>query len=167
MSSLIDFFNNHETDKGLSHKNNLIKRNIIAYMAVNGEITLAELTKELKISIPTITKLVQELVDENIVSDLGKVETQGGRRPNVYGLTSSTLYFAGVHVGRDRMTCVITDLHNNLVYEVTYEDFELTDREQCLDTICDNIVNFLENCAPMAAALRRNSSLVQLFSLAS
>ena len=146
MSSLIDFFNNHETDKGLSHKNNLIKRNIIAYMAVNGEITLAELTKELKISIPTITKLVQELVDENIVSDLGKVETQGGRRPNVYGLTSSTLYFAGVHVGRDRMTCVITDLHNNLVYEVTYEDFELTDREQCLDTICDNIVNFLDNC---------------------
>ena len=146
MSSLIDFFNNHETDKGLSHKNNLIKRNIIAYMAVNGEITLAELTKELKISIPTITKLVQELVDENIVSDLGKVETQGGRSPNVYGLTSSTLYFAGVHVGRDRMTCVITDLHNNLVYEVTYEDFELTDREQCLDTICDNIVNFLENC---------------------
>ena len=83
MSSLIDFFNNQATDKGLSHKNNLIKRNIIAYMAVNGEVTLAELTKELKISVPTITKLVQELVDENIVSDLGKVETQGGRRPNV------------------------------------------------------------------------------------
>ena len=147
MSSLIDFFNNHESDKGLSHKNNLIKRNIIAYMAVNGEITLAELTKELKISIPTITKLVQELVDEDIVSDLGKVETQGGRRPNVYGLTSSALYFAGVHVGRDRMTCVITDLHNNLVYETTYEDFELTDREQCLDLICDNIAEFLNNCS--------------------
>ena len=148
MISLAKFFNIDPDDnlKGITHKNNIIKRNIIAYMAVNGEITLAELTKELKISIPTITKLVQELVDENIVSDLGKVETQGGRRPNVYGLTSSTLYFAGVHVGRDRMTCVITDLHNNLVYEVTYEDFELTDREQCLDTICDNIVNFLENC---------------------
>ncbi len=146
MSSLIDFFNNHESDKGLSHKNNLIKRNIIAYMAVNGEITLAELTKELKISIPTITKLVQELVDEDIVSDLGKVETQGGRRPNVYGLTSSALYFAGVHVGRDRMICVITDLHNNLVYETTYKDFELTDREQCLDLICDNVAHFLNNC---------------------
>ena len=146
MSSLIDFFNNHESDKGLSHKNNLIKRNIIAYMAVNGEITLAELTKELKISIPTITKLVQELVDEDIVSDLGKVETQGGRRPNVYGLTSSALYFAGVHVGRDSMTCVITDLQNNLVYEVVYDDFELVDRESCLDQICNNIVKFLDEC---------------------
>ena len=76
MSSLIDFFNNQDTEKGLSHKNNLIKRNVIAYMAANGEVTLAELTKELKISVPTITKLVQELVDEGIVSDLGKVETQ-------------------------------------------------------------------------------------------
>ena len=76
MSSLIDFFNNQATDKGLSHKNNLIKRNIIAYMVTNEEVTLAELTKELKISIPTMTKLVQELVDENIVSDLGPLSRQ-------------------------------------------------------------------------------------------
>ena len=146
MSSLIDFFNNQATDKGLSHKNNIIKRNIIAYMVTNGEVTLAELTKELKISIPTMTKLVQELVDEDIVSDLGKVETSGGRRPNVYGLTCSTLYFAGVHVGRDRMTCVITDMQNNMVYESVYDDFELTDRESCLDAICVNINKFLEEC---------------------
>ncbi|MBQ5690377.1 MAG: ROK family transcriptional regulator [Alistipes sp.] len=146
MSSLIDFFNNQAGDSGLSHKNNLIKRNIIAYMATNGEVTLAELTKELKISIPTMTKLVQELVDEDIVSDLGKVETQGGRRPNVFGLTCSTLYFAGVHVGRDRMTCVITDLQNNLVYERVFDDFELVDREQCLDLICENALCFLNEC---------------------
>ncbi len=146
MSSLIDFFNNQETDKGLSHKNNLIKRSIIAHMATNGEVTLAELTKELKISVPTITKLVQELVDEDIVLDLGKVETPGGRRPNVFGLASSTIYFAGVHVGRDKMRCVITDLQNNLVSEAVYEDFELVDREQCLESICDNIAAFLGNC---------------------
>ena len=105
MTSLTEFFNNHEEDalKGISHKNNIIKRNIIAHMAVNGECTLSELTKELHISVPTITKLVQELVDENIVSDLGKVETPGGRRPNIFGLASSAIYFAGVNVGRDNM----------------------------------------------------------------
>ncbi len=146
MSSLIDFFNNTANETGLSHKNNIIKRSIIAYIATNGEVTLAELTKELKISVPTITKLVQELVNENIVSDLGKVETPGGRRPNIFGLTNSTIYFAGVHVGRDRMNCVITDLQNNMIYEVTYEDFELVDREQCLETICANIERFLSEC---------------------
>ena len=146
MSSLIDFFNNTANNTGLSHKNNIIKRNIIAYMATHGEVTLAELTKELKISVPTITKLVQELADENIVNDLGKVETPGGRRPNVFGLTSSTIYFAGVHVGRDRMNCVITDLQNNMIYEVTYDDFELIDSEQCLEIICENIEKFIREC---------------------
>ena len=146
MSSLIDFFNNTANNTGLSHKNNIIKRNIIAYMATHGEVTLAELTKELKISVPTITKLVQELADENIVNDLGKVETPGGRRPNVFGLTSSTIYFAGVHVGRDRMNCVITDLQNNMIYEVTYDDFELIDSEQCLEIICENITRFINEC---------------------
>ena len=119
MTSLTEFFNKHEDDalKGISHKNSIIKRNIIAYMAVNGECTLSELTKELHISVPTITKLVQELVDENIVTDLGKVETPGGRRPNIFGLANSAIYFAGVNVGRDNMTFLITDLQNNIIKE--------------------------------------------------
>lgn len=147
MTSLIDFFNHQETEnKGLSHKNNLIKRSIIAYMAVNGESTLAELTKELRISVPTITKLVQELAEEGIVSDLGKVETPGGRRPNVYGLTNSTIYFAGINIGRDRMTYVITDLQNNIIQEVVDDTFELTDRSQCLERICSNIEHFINTC---------------------
>ena len=118
MSSLTEFFNIQPSDniKGIAHKNNIIKRNIIAYMAVNGESTLAELTKELHISVPTITKLVQELIDENIVNDLGKVETPGGRRPNVFGLANSAIYFVGVNVGRDNMTYVITDLQNNIIH---------------------------------------------------
>ncbi len=147
MSSLIDFFNNQATEnKGLSHKNNVIKRSIIAYMAVNGESTLAELTKELRISVPTITKLVQELADEGIVNDLGKVETPGGRRPNVFGLTNTTIYFIGINVGRDKMTYVVTDLQNNIIQEVTDDSFELSDRTQCLERICSNIENFVNTC---------------------
>ena len=112
MTSLTEFFNKHEDDalKGISHKNSIIKRNIIAHMAVNGECTLSELTKQLHISVPTITKLVQELVEENIVTDNGKVETPGGRRPNIYGLANSAIYFVGVNVGRDFMGYVVTDL---------------------------------------------------------
>ena len=93
MTSLTEFFVKHEDEtlKGVSHKNSIIKRNIIAYMALNGEATLSELTRELHISVPTMTKLVQELVDDLIVIDLGKVETPGGRRPNVFGLANSAI----------------------------------------------------------------------------
>ena len=146
MASLIDYFNVTESDmpqKGVSYKNNLIKRSIIAYMAVKGECTLADLMRELHISIPTITKLVQDLVDDGIVTDQGKVETSGGRRPNIYGLANAEVYFAGVNVGRDSMNYILIDLQNRVVFERNDSDFELTDRPQCLDRICANIDAFL------------------------
>ena len=145
MTSLAKYFN-IDADanlKGITHKNNIIKRNIIAYMAINGESTLSELTRELHISVPTMTKLVQELVDDSIVIDLGKVETPGGRRPNVFGLANSAIYFAGINVARDHMAYVITDLQNNIIHEHTDNTFELVDRPQCLERICQNIENFI------------------------
>ncbi len=148
MNTLKDFFNStaNSTEKGVSQKNNVIKRSIIAYMAVNGESTLSELTKELHISVPTITKLVQELVDVDIVADLGKIETLGGRRPNVFGLVNSAIYFVGVTVGRESVYYVVTDLHNNIITQSYDPSFELIDRMQCLDTICDGIESFIAGC---------------------
>lgn len=148
MSSIAEFFNNkpNERLKGITQKNNIIKRNIIAYMAINGECTFSELTKELHVSIPTITKLIQELVDANIVNDLGKVETSGGRRPNAFGLANTSMYFVGVNVGRDNMSYVVTDLQNNIIKEVIDNSFELQNRPQCLEKICSNIEDFVETC---------------------
>ena len=148
MTSLAKFFNiDAEANlKGITHKNNIIKRNIIAYMALNGECILSELTRELHISVPTMTKLVQELVDDHIVNDLGKVETPGGRRPNVFGLANSAIYFIGINVGRDHMTYVVTDLQNNVISEQRDNAFELVDRPQCLERICQNSESFVANC---------------------
>ncbi len=146
MTTLKDFFNNAESEnlKGISQKNSLIKRSIIAHMALHGECTLSELTKELHISVPTITKLVQELTEESIVSDFGKVETTGGRRPNVFGLTSSALYFVGVNIGRSALSFVITDIQNNIIEEYADTTFELIDRPSYLDQIAQNINQFIE-----------------------
>ena len=148
MVTLTEFFyhDSSENLKGISHKNSLLKRNIIAYMAVNGECTLSELTKELHISVPTMTKLVQELVDDNIVLDLGKVETPGGRRPNIFGLANSAIYFAGVNVSRDSITYLITDLQNNIIKEEIDTTFELLDRPQCMEHICNDIERFIASC---------------------
>ena len=47
MASLTEFFNNEPNEKlkGVTHKNIAIKRNIIAYMAINGECSHSELRK--------------------------------------------------------------------------------------------------------------------------
>ena len=145
MVSLKEFFNQHDDDiqKGISHKNNLIKRNVLAYMAVNGQCTLADLSKELHVSIPTMTKLVNELVEESIITDNGKVETPGGRRPNIFGLANSAIYFAGVDVKRGYIEFVITDLKNNIIVEDREDNFELADTERSLEKMCAAIEKFM------------------------
>ena len=85
-------------------------------------------------------------MDEYIVTDLGKVETPGGRRPNIFGLANSAIYFVGVNVGRDNMRFMVTDLQNNIIKEENDFTFELQDRPQCLERICTNIENFIASC---------------------
>ena len=148
MTSLKEFFNQQYNDisRGISHKNNIIKRSIIAYMIMNGETTISDLAKFIHISVPTITKLINELVEGGIVTDNGKIETIGGRRPNVFGIANSTIYFAGIEVGRDFIICVVTDLKNNVVYTTVYKDFILDDSAESLENICTTIDGFLDNC---------------------
>lgn len=148
MISLQDFFStpSQENTKGIVQKNNILKRNIIAHMAIKGQCTLAELSKELHISIPTVTKLVEELVQENIITDLGKIETNGGRRPNIFGLTDSAIYFAGIEISRDQIVSVVTDLKNHVITTHRDLDFQLDDTPECLENICDKAEAFLDGC---------------------
>ncbi len=148
MVSLQEFFDKHEDDlqKGIDHKNNLIKRNIVSYMAVNGPSTLAELTQKLHVSIPTMTKLVGELVEDRLGTENGKIETNGGRRPNVYGLTNTAIYFAGINIARDNIQFVVTDIKNEIIVSREENDFVLTDTPVCLKRICASIENFIATC---------------------
>ena len=148
MVSLKQFFNQHDESpqKGITHKNNLLKRNIIAYMVTHGECTLSELTRQLHISIPTMTKLVSELVDEHIVVDNGKIETSGGRRPNIFGLANTAIYFAGIDVCRDRIGFIVSDLKNNIIVSGTETDFRLNDTPECLEDLLARIERFMAGC---------------------
>lgn len=119
MAELKQYFAASEsaTPKG---RNIAAKRRIIAQIAAGGDSTIADISKALDVSIPTITKLICELVSEGIVVDLGKVETAGGRRPNVFGIHDpASINFLGVSIENDMATMVVVDLQNNVVAQET------------------------------------------------
>ena len=74
-------------------KNSSLKQRIIALCINDGDYSLADLSKELDTSIPTTTKLVGELVDDGLLIEIGKLGTNGGRRPSIFGLNPSAGYF--------------------------------------------------------------------------
>ena len=89
------------TDENMSvvaYKAFMLKRRIILTLATEGDCTIADLSRILNVSNPTITKLVGELIREGFVRDQGKIETGGGRRPCAFGLVSDAGYFLGVTI---------------------------------------------------------------------
>ena len=52
--------------------------------------------KSMGLSVPTVTKFVDEMCKEGYVNDCGKLETSGGRHPSLYGLNADSAYFIGV-----------------------------------------------------------------------
>ena len=122
--------------KNLDGKNSSLKQRIIGLCINDGDYSLADLSKELDTSIPTTTKLVAELVEDGLLIDMGKVGTNGGRRPSIFGLNPSAGYFVGVDIRRKFISFAVTDFKGVLqdFHETVYftvENSEESFREMC------------------------------------
>lgn len=74
---------NNKLLKGLEGgtKQAVMRKRIITHYIYNGTSTITELAKELDLSVPTVTKFIDEMCMEGYLNDYGKLETTGGRHP--------------------------------------------------------------------------------------
>ena len=114
----------------LDKKNFSMKQKILGLCASCGNYSLADLSKELNTSIPTITKVVGELIDDGFLMDMGKIDTNGGRRPSIFGLNPSAGYLVGINERNNGVSIAGTDFKG---------EFKMQDGNYCfpLDIIDD------------------------------
>lgn len=122
-----------------------LKKDIICYYINNGDNTLADLGKELNLSVPTVTKMVGELIEDGIVMDFGKMETPGGRRPNIYGLNESSGYFVGVDISRECVNIGLTNFKGELIDEQMKIPFQEAPPQERFEHLCRIIDEFISH----------------------
>ena len=132
-----------DKNSGAEYKNSLLKKSILAFLARTEGATIADLSGKLNISIPTVTKLVAELKEEGYLIDHGKIETAGGRRPNVFGLSADAFYFLGVDVRRRRLEFVLVDFKGNILQEKHNVPFVLKNTQEALEQVCVETEQFI------------------------
>ena len=118
-------------------KNSSLKKRILGLCVNEGDYSLADLSKELNTSIPTITKLVGELIDDGFLEDMGKQGTNGGRRPSIYGLNSSAGYFVGIEVRKDEISVAVTNFKGQTIDYKEDIAFTLENSEASFKKLCD------------------------------
>ena len=124
------------------NKNSILKKTILRLCIQSGEYSIAALSEQINTSVPTVTKLIGELMDEGFMIELGKSGTSGCRRPSIYGLNPAAGYFIGLDIRHTHASVAVTDFKGNLV---CYQDdipFILEIDEACLHTISKNIRDF-------------------------
>lgn len=132
----------HEIGKGT--KNAAVKKRVISFFMKNGYYTLPDLAKSLGLSIPTITKLVEEFVGMGIIEERGKLETNGGRHPVLYGLNPNSCYFAGVDIYNDSVSIGLIDFCGDMVEKQTGIPYNFENTPTGLDRLCEIIKHFID-----------------------
>lgn len=125
--------------KILDGKNSSLKQRLIGLCINDGDYSLADLSKELDTSIPTTTKLVGELVDDGLLVEIGKLGTNGGRRPSIFGLNPSAGYFVGVDIRRKFIDLAVTDFKGSLIDYHDKVEFSVQNSEESFRELCKTI----------------------------
>jgi glucokinase-like ROK family protein len=142
--SLIEVFSEEGLGSGVAYKNKSLKKDIINQLDEAGDLTIADLSRELNISTPKITSLVNELIEEGLLQDLGKIDSTGGRRASIYGLVNNACYFIGVDVKRYYINIGLLDFKKHLVSVEEKIPYPLENTQQSLSALIDNIRKFIK-----------------------
>jgi glucokinase-like ROK family protein len=129
---------------GVAYKNRVLKRLIINYLDVTGNVTIAELAKELNISAPKITNLITDLIDDGLIKDYGKVDSTGGRRASLYGLVAGSCFFIGVDIKSFYINIGLLDFKKNLVTIKEKIPYHLENSPEAYQQLIGIIKSFIE-----------------------
>ncbi len=111
-------FNNiRNQSQGVEQKKTQYKKQIIRSFYFLGSMSNSKLSSVLNLSTPKINSLLVALMDDGVVKELGRGDSSGGRRPNIYHLVEDSFYVAGISINVNRTVISIFNSNNKLVGE--------------------------------------------------
>jgi len=99
MNFLIEPKNKLKDLSNVEKKKHVLKQRVVRYLYFHGPKSAAQISKKLKSSIPTISSIINELIDIDVIVEQGQGDSSGGRRPNLYGLQDNVFYILGIDIG--------------------------------------------------------------------
>lgn len=95
-----------------------LKQSIVKELYQHGELSIFRLSQSIRMSTPTITRAVEELIEDQLIREVGIGESTGGRRPSLFGINPSSRYVLGIDLERYFVRMGIFDFANQPVSEI-------------------------------------------------
>ena len=127
----------------IGSKNALVKKRIITHYIYNGSSTITDLSRELDLSVPTVTKFIDEMCEDGYINDYGKLETSGGRHPNLYGLNPESGYFIGVDIKKFAINIGLINFKGDMMELKMNIPYKFENSKEGMNNLCHLILCFI------------------------
>lgn len=103
---------------GLKEKRYQQKKNIIGDLYKIGELSKPEICRMTNMTTPTISRIIDELIEEGWVTDQGQGPSIGGKRPHIFSLNPDAAYILGIELGRELLKIAIFNLRKEVIGDI-------------------------------------------------
>jgi len=83
----------------------------------NDGISRAEIAKMSGLSAPTVSRIVDALITDGMVTEIGEGKSNGGRRPTLLRFSGSSNYVIGIDLGTTKTHGILSDLDAKIIAE--------------------------------------------------
>ncbi|MDM5283709.1 ROK family protein [Peribacillus frigoritolerans] len=102
-------------DQALVKKMN--QKLILNEILKNSPISRAALSEITGLNKSTVSSQVNELIEKNVIFEIGAGQSRGGRRPVMLVFNKNAGYSIGIDIGVDYLNGILTDLEGNIILE--------------------------------------------------
>lgn len=129
----------------MSPKKTNYKRKILKHFYFSGALSCSDLSDRMDKSLPLVTKLINELAEENKVIETGFAPSTGGRRPLCYTIKPDTFYIIAISMDQLVTRIALLDMENNFVGDMKKIDLPLSRNIAELSILTQHIAEFIES----------------------
>lgn len=133
---------------------------ILNKIRTDAPISRAQIAKETKLTPPTVSSNVKELIEQGIVIESKLGESQGGRKPTMLLINQKAFYVIGVDAGPEKIDCILVDLAGSIIQRsssrlttpITNEQY-LTILKDCIHTCMQSTPAIMDNMIGIGVAM--------------
>lgn len=114
---------------------------VFNYIRRNNAVSRAEITEKTQLSPTTVSIIVSELLEDNLILNLGVGRSSGGRKPLMLGVNPKAKYVISIILRPKRVTYALVDLGCNIVERHDIEFF--TRGKESAQEILEQCINEL------------------------